>query len=32
MDNIEKCVLGKRLIFHGIIIDPGEMGLGIIDT
>lgn len=32
MSNIERCVLGRRLIFHGIIIDPGAMGLGIIDV
>ena len=31
MDNIEECVLGKRMIFHDTIIDPGAMGLGIVD-
>ncbi len=32
MDNIEKCVLGNAIVFHGITIDPGAMGLGIVDT
>ncbi|MCM1126195.1 MAG: hypothetical protein NC429_06945 [Lachnospiraceae bacterium] len=31
INNIEKCVLGETLVFHGITIDPGAMGLGIID-
>lgn len=32
MNNIEKCVIGRRIMFHGITIDPGAMGLGIIDV
>lgn len=32
MNNIEECVIGRRIMFHGITIDPGAMGLGIIDV
>lgn len=32
INDIEKCVLGRSLIFHGLTIDPGAMGLGIIDV
>lgn len=31
MDNIEECVLGKKVVFHDTVIDPGAMGLGIVD-
>lgn len=31
MDNIEKCVLGNSIEFYGKVIDPGAMGLGIVD-
>lgn len=31
MDNIEKCVLGNTIVFHGTTIDPGAMGLGVVD-
>lgn len=30
MDESEICVLGKTVMFHGIIINPGAMGMGII--
>lgn len=31
MKDAEKCVLGKPLIYSGITIDPGLMGLGIVE-
>lgn len=32
MDGAEKCVLGTKIGFHEIVVDPGQMGLGIIDA
>lgn len=32
MDNIVVCVLGKRIIYHDTIVDPGAMGLGIVEA
>lgn len=31
MNNPEECVLGKQIVYYGIRIDPGAMGLGIVD-
>ena len=32
MNGAEKCVLGTAVSFHGIVVDPGRMGLGIVDA
>lgn len=31
MDHTEECVLGNEIIFYDITIDPGAMGLGIVE-
>ena len=32
MEDAEKCVLGTAVSFHGTAVDPGRMGLGLVDA